>query len=254
MVLHEITELKRTTRRLLEHERVVAIAQSREHLAWELHDSVGQLLGYVSMQVDAARKLLADGKEAEARRQLARLADTAREAHADVRGYIQELHAAPAGRQHFLDALRRELEAFTRNYGIPIDLAIQPALDAVELGHDEQTQVLRIVQEALTNARRHAAAHWVRVALESEDSTARIVIEDDGRGFDLAAVSADGDGRYGLRFMRERVEQLNGDLEILSAPGHGTRLVVRFPIPPGGAALGGPDQEAAPVGATPGSP
>lgn len=246
VLLDDITETKRAEEQLLERERVLAAVQERERMARELHDSVGQVLGYVSMQADATRRLLADGRGGEADGQLARLAEVAREAHADVRAYIQELHDAPSEQQPFLAALRREVDAFARNYGVPIELTIHSASDAAAPDQEEQTHLLRIVQEALANARRHGAARQVRVALDAEDSRVRIVIEDDGRGFDVAAVSADDDGRYGLRFMRERVKQLDGDLEILSAVGLGTRLVVRVPLHPA-VASAGPGRMAVPV-------
>ena len=247
VLFDDITDSKRAEEQLLEQERALAAVQERERMARELHDSIGQVLGYVSMQADATRKLLVDGRAAEAGGQLARLAEVAREAHADVRACIQELHDVPSTQRPFLDALRREVDAFAQNYGVPVELTIHSALDATAPGQTEQAQLLRIVLEALTNARRHAAARQVRITLDAEDSRARIVIEDDGRGFDPAAVSADNNGRYGLRFMRERVEQLHGELEILSAPGRGTRLVVRVPLHPGNSTMGGPGRMAAPV-------
>ena len=254
VLLDDITEIKRAEEQLLERERALAAVQERERMARELHDSIGQVLGYVSMQADATHKLLVDGRAAEAGGQLARLAEVAREAHADVRACIQALRDDPSEPQPFPAALRREVDAFARNYGVPIELTIHSALDAVAPGQEAQAQLLRVVLEALTNARRHAAARQVRIALDAQDSRARIVIEDDGRGFDLAAVSADGDGRYGLRFMRERVEQLHGELEILSAPGHGTRIVVRVPLQPAGPTMGRPGRVAVPADSATTSP
>lgn len=247
VLFDDITDSKRAEEQLLEQERALAAVQERERMARELHDSIGQVLGYVSMQADATHKLLVDGRGAEAGGHLARLAEVARGAHADVRACIQELHDVPSAQRPFLDALRREVDAFAQNYGVPVELTIHSALDATAPGQTEQAQLLRIVLEALTNARRHAAARQVRITLDAEDSRARIVIEDDGRGFDLAAVSADDNGRFGLRFMRERVEQLHGELEILSAPGRGTRLVVRVPLHPAISTMGGPGRMAAQV-------
>lgn len=246
VLLDDITDSRRAEEQLVERERALAAVQERERMARELHDSVGQVLGYVSMEADAVRKLLADGRRAEAAEQLARVAAVAREAHADVRAYIEELHDVPSVQRPFLDALRREVDAFARNYGVPVELSIHSALDAPAPGQEEQAQLLRIVLEALTNARRHAAARQVRIDLDAEDSRVRIVIADDGRGFDTAAVAADDDGRYGLRFMRERVEQLHGELEILSAPGRGTRLVVRVPLHLAISTMGGPGRMAVP--------
>lgn len=230
VLLDDITEIKRAEEQLLLRQRALAAALERERMARELHDSVGQVFGYVGMQADAARKLIADGKPAEASRQLTRLAAVAREAHSDVRAYIEELHDVPSERLPFPLALRREVDAFASNYGIPIELTIHPALTEAVPDAAEDRQLLRIVQEALSNARRHASPRNVRVALDLEDATARLVIEDDGRGFDPAVVALDPDGRFGLRSMRERVAELQGELDIRSVPGEGTRLVVRVPM------------------------
>lgn len=240
VLLDDISEIKRAEQQLLLRQRALAAALERERMARELHDSVGQVFGYVGLQADATRKLIGDGKQAEAIERLARLAAVAREAHEDVRSYIQELHDAPAERMPFPHALRREVDAFVSNYSIPVELSIHPEMDEAMPDQAEQRQLLRIVQEALSNARRHAAARSVRVALDMEDSKARIVIEDDGRGFDPAVVSHGSDGRFGLQSMRERVEELRGELDIHSVPGEGTRLVVRVPLrlPSGAAAPG----------------
>jgi PAS domain S-box-containing protein len=229
IVLHDITELRQTQERLLRRERALAVAQEREHMARELHDSVGQVLGFLSLQADSARKLLSDGKEREARGQLGRIADVAREAHADVRGYISQLQEAPSPQRPLLEVLRQELDGFTRNYGIPAELTVDPELDDVRIEPASQTQLLRVVQETLTNARRHGHARHVRVALDDGGSEMRLVIEDDGRGFDPASAVAGNDGRYGLRFMRERATELGGVLDVVSAPGEGTRVVLRLP-------------------------
>ena len=247
VLFDDITDSKRAEEQLLDRERALAAVQERERMARELHDSVGQVLGYVSLQADATRKMLADGRAAEAGGLLARLAEVAREAHADVRASIQELHDVPTARPPFLEALRGEVEAFVRNYDVPVELMILPGLDGAAPSQEGQTQLLRIVLEALANARHHAAARQVRITVDAEDSRARIVIEDDGRGFDVAAVSRDHDGRYGLRFMRERVAQLQGELEIVSAPGQGTRLVVRVPLHPAVSAMEGPGRAEVPA-------
>lgn len=230
VVLHDITELRLTQERLVKREKALAVARERDHMARELHDSVGQVLGYVSMEADAMRALLADGRHAETRDQLARLADVARNAHADVRGYIHELRDATVAGEPLVASLRREIEAFGRNYGVVTRLEVDPALERFTLVHEAQTQVVRIVQEALSNARRHGFATEVRVALVFEDSRALVVIEDDGIGFDVSAIQPDEDGRFGLRFMRERAAELGGELEVRSVPDEGTRVVVRVPI------------------------
>jgi PAS domain S-box-containing protein len=230
IILHDVTQLKRAQERLAQQQRALAAVQERERVARELHDSVGQVLGYVSMQTEAARKLLGDGKSEVADAQLARLSDVARDAHADVREYILNLRASVSEERPFLPAIGSYLEGFSRNYGIQTGLEVAPGFDEGALGREARAQLLRIVQEALSNARRHGGARRVQVAFEALDGLARVGIQDDGSGFDPEALSRDGEGRFGLQFMRERAEGLGGRLEVRSAPGEGARVEVLLPV------------------------
>ena len=226
LVLHDITQLKQAREQLLRQERALAALRERERLARELHDGLGQVLGYVSLQADAARKLLDDGKTAVAAAQLGRLAGVARDAHADIREFILALRAAPAEQRAFFPALSRYLEGFAQNYGIRVELSPAEGLGEAALGPEGQAQLFRIVQEALSNARKHGGARAVQVAFATQDNLARVVIQDDGEGFDPGTA----DSGLGLRFMRERAAELGGRVEIQSAAGAGTRVVVELPL------------------------
>jgi PAS domain S-box-containing protein len=225
-VLHDITELRRTEETLLRQERALTTAREREHMARDLHDSIGQVLAHDAMQADAARQLLSDGRLAEAGALLERLADVARESHREVRGYILELSARPSAEQPLVESLRRYLDSFSRLHGIPTELSIEQPETGVGLATDEEMQVFHVVQEAVSNARRHADPSLIRVRLRAEPLRLRVEVADDGRGFDVSAV--DGSG-LGLRFMHERADELGGELVLSSEPGKGTRLVLDVP-------------------------
>jgi PAS domain S-box-containing protein len=225
-VLHDITAIRRAEEALLRHERALTTAREREHMARDLHDSIGQVLAHVAMQADAARQHVAGGRPGEAEALLLRLAEVARESHREVRGYIHELNAGPSARQPLLDALRLYLDSFSQHHGIPTDLAIEQPDAEVTLAADDEIQVFHIVQEALSNARRHAHASAIRVRLAADATRLRVEVADDGRGFDAGSVDAKG---LGLRFMHERAAELGGHLLLSSEPGEGTRLVLEVP-------------------------
>ena len=230
LLLLDVTEQRLTQKQLVEQQRALATLQERERLARELHDSIGQVLGYVGFQVDAVAKLVSDGKVGAATEQLDRLAGIAREAHADIREFILDLHAAPAPEKPFFAALRNYLDGFTRNYDIQTILHVDERLTVEPFPPDSRTQIIRILQEALSNARKHGHARCVQVTFTLEDSRVRMTIQDDGAGFDPALAQAGSEGHFGLHFMRERAEALGGYLEVISKPDQGTQVVAWAPV------------------------
>jgi PAS domain S-box-containing protein len=228
ILLHDVTEQERTQARLLEQERVVATLQERERLARELHDSVGQVLGYVSLQAQTASKRLRDGDAGKTEELLSRLASVAQHAHADVRESILALHTDPSADWLFLPTLRRYLEDFETQYGVATRLEVDGVTDD-SFPPRAGVQLLRVIQEAMTNARRHGHAQTISVALERRGDQTHITVADDGEGFDPLALGADGDGHFGLGFMRERMAQIGGDVTIDSTPGAGTWVQLTAP-------------------------
>jgi PAS domain S-box-containing protein len=230
LMLRDVTEQKRARAQIIEQQRSLAMLREREQLARELHDGIGQVLGYASLKVGATRVLIADGKLAKADDQLAQLESAVVEAHADVREHILNLRTAPTGEKPFFSALEHYLDGYRQNYGIRVDLSIGPGVHESLLAPEAQMQLFRILQEAFSNARKHAQTDCVRASFELEDSLLRVRIQDNGVGFDPDRAAEPGSGHYGLRFMRERAEQLGGSLRVESAPGEGTCVEVTVPV------------------------
>jgi PAS domain S-box-containing protein len=227
--VHDITALRAAESRLVEHERALATVTERERLARDLHDSLGQVLGYVNLQADAIRKLARDGRLADVDQRLDRLATVAADAQSDVRRTIADL-ARPAGQTEVLAALRSRLEAAERDHEMHTSLVVAPPIYDTHVPPAAAAHVARIVDEAVTNAIRHGNARHVRVSLELEQDCLSLAIEDDGVGFDTSAEVGVGDGRYGLRFMRERAAETGGEVGVESAPGEGTRVTAQIPL------------------------
>ncbi len=229
LLLHDVTTQKQVQAQLLEQQRALAMLAERERLARELHDGIGQVLGYVKMQAQAARDRLAQDQKAAADSDLAQLVAVAQDAHADVREYILSARSRPVTEPGLLPALRQYLRRFGETYKIRTELILPPELTGGAFEPTVEAQLLRIIQEALTNARKHAHAQCVQVTIVLEEGGAQIVVKDDGVGFDpMLLATADGQ-KYGLGFMRERAEEVGGCVEIRSAPGAGTRVIICVP-------------------------
>ena len=229
LLLHDVTEQKQTQARVLDQQEVVATLRERERLARELHDGIGQVLGYVGMQAETALQWVRKGDSERAGSALGRLGDVAREAHSDVRESILSLKVDPVQGWSFLQNLERYLEKFQANYGIRTELSIADRVGDGSVEAAAGVQLLRVVQEALSNSRKHGGATNVRVTVDRNGSRARITIADDGHGFDGSRLEGGDVSHFGLTFMRERVQQIGGSMAIDSNPGAGTMLTLDVP-------------------------
>jgi len=230
LLLQDVTEQKTAQARLLDQERVVATLRERERLAREFHDGIGQVLGYLSMQAQSVRSRLRAGDGEKADALLARLVEVAQDAHAEVRESILDLKAASAEGWSFIPTLDQYLRDLRTDHGIETELVIAERIDDNAFEAHAAVQLLRVLQEALTNARRHGGATAIRVSIEREDSKVRIMVADDGSGFDPTRLEVGQHGHFGLAFMRERMEQIGGHVEIDSGQGAGTRVVLEVPL------------------------
>jgi PAS domain S-box-containing protein len=232
LTTRDISERKQIeeTRRQHNADVLRSVLEERQRLARELHDSIGQVLGYVSFQTEAARELYASGKVEAADAHLLGLAAIAQDAHADLREYILNLRTTPTAREPLFKTIQNYLDGFSRNYNIHTDLALDEKLDEHALDAKAQLSIFRIVQEALSNIRKHAAAQHAIVTLSEQDGLLHMIIEDDGRGFDLKNSLSDGKSHFGLSFMSERVEQLGGSIRFESGQPSGTRVLVEVPV------------------------
>lgn len=230
LLLHDVTEQRRAQAQVLEQQGALATLQERERLARELHDSTGQVLGYVSMQTQAIAKWVREGDTARAEAQLTRLTRMTQEAHADLRDSILSLRTGTPERWSLLAALEQHLAAYQENYGIRAELVVASGMSEDDFAPGVGVQLLRVIQEALTNARKHSKARCVCVTLAHEGARATIVVADDGVGFSPEALLANGQRHFGLAFMAERVAQIEGDMAIESEPGAGTRVVLHAPL------------------------
>jgi len=217
-----IEELASTRAEVERLAREAGIAHERQRLAGEIHDTVAQGLSSVVMLVQAADAAL-EPDPAAARQHLALAARTARENLAETRAIVAALTPTPLAGASLAEALSRLGQRFQDETGVPVTVAVagggRPLPTAVEV------VLLRAAQEALTNARRHAAAQGASVTLTFDPDQIILEVRDDGAGFDPCAASPG----YGLPTMRGRIEQVGGELTIHSAPSQGTTIRAEVP-------------------------
>jgi signal transduction histidine kinase len=147
-----------------------------------------------------------------------------------VREYILGVRAAGSAEIEFLPSLEDYLRRFRATYGIAATLEASPGLAGRVLEPMVGAQLLRIIQETLTNVRKHARARAVHIGLSVSDGQAEAVVQDDGEGFDPARLETAEASTFGLRFMRERAHEVGGTVRVDSVPGEGTRVVITVPL------------------------
>ena len=211
--------------RLASRERELAIAEERNLLAQELHDSIAQSLAFLNLQVQMLRQSIGAQRYDEARQVVAEIDAGVKESYADVRELLVHFRTR-VGEGDLEHAIRTQLAKFQHQTSLAAALHASGA--AVPLAPDDQLQVMHILQEALSNVRKHARATRVDVEL-ARGPTYRFVVRDDGCGFELSsAPGAEGD-HVGLRIMRERALRIGGTLRVASIPGAGTRVELELP-------------------------
>jgi signal transduction histidine kinase len=207
--------------------RHLAVAEERALLAREMHDGMAQVLAYVNTKAQAVRAYLRRQKVEEAGEQLDQLAAAAREVYTDVREGILALRSQPELGESFHDALSTFLDRWREQSGVTAELTMDPEID---IPSQVELQLLRIVQEALSNVRKHSGATMAYIELRRESDMIVAEVRDDGSGFDPTHRELAELPRFGLAIMRERAEGIGGSLELISSAGNGTRVRAELPL------------------------
>jgi signal transduction histidine kinase len=210
--------------RLLERSRELNIVEERNRLARELHDAVSQKLFGLVLNAESAATLLRRDAGAAAE-QVEQLGELAQDALEELRGLIFELRPASLEEEGLAATLRKHVDMLERVHGRDIELRISGATGAEP---ETEGEVLRIAQQALDNALRHADAERIELRLQGRDGRLTVTVADDGVGFDPGERGLRS-RRLGLTSMEERARALGGTLAVVSRPGEGTTVTLEVP-------------------------
>ena len=208
----------------------VAVIQERTRLSQEIHDGLAQLIGSLRMWAEDIQDSILDGDYESIQHNAEKIEQTARDAYASLREEMLELRDATNSGKDIIPVLSEYLNRFQRQSNIQTRLDIDTELTemgALLLSPPAEIQLLRIIQEAVTNVRRHAKASQVVISLAKDNNWLKVSIRDDGIGFDFESIA---DDRLGLRIIRERSASIHGNAKIESSPGSGTEITVLIPM------------------------
>lgn len=207
----------------LQAENQAALAE-RARLAREIHDGLAQTLAFLQLRTAQINKWLERGEVKRAIRALQEIETMIDEAYIDAREAIDGLSLKP-GNEEFASVFRKVCEDFQNSSEVIVTITDPPE---IEIPVSAQIQLLRIVQEALGNIRKHSQAGHAQVNWISDSNWLILKISDDGRGF--APETIPPIAHHGLRIMRERAELLDADFQVTSRPGEGTQVTLRLPF------------------------
>ncbi|NOZ51473.1 MAG: response regulator [Chloroflexi bacterium] len=246
----DITRLKEAESQLLAQQQAITILEERALIGQELHDRLGQVFGFLSVQSQAAQALFAANKVEVGERLLTRLAAVAQDSHSQVREFILGMKGTATAPLNFWEELPAYTTKLQRLYDMEVILELPT--NRYSFLPSQEMHLLRIIQEALTNIRQHSNVNQARVSFDQGEEEMRLIITDQGRGFDpqphlspynllsddlnLSELnqpqvsSAGANEHFGLSGMRERARALGGTLTIHSRPGVGAQIILTFPI------------------------
>src|SRR6185437_8828719 len=221
----KLRRAERRARRRVRRASFQAKLDERTRLAREIHDTLLQGFTGVSLQLVAAQRR--EEMSPECRAILGNLVNVAQTTIADARKAVWDMRPPPLRGGDFAEFLREGIADIAAQGDLPVDFQVLGAQYA--LIPDVETAVYRIAQAAVANVVQHAAAHTLRVVLSFRKRSIKLVVADDGRGFEVDPDLRTYAGRWGLLGMRERASQLGGTVSIRSAPGKGTEVTLRLP-------------------------
>ena len=228
----DITERKASEERIhkLSQQLIQAQEDERRMISRELHDTVAQDLSVAKMACDLIYAELLSKRQPEAQR-IQEICEALQKTILGVRNMAYELRPPLLEELGLVETIYRFCEDFTQMWGLSVDFQ-SAGLKNLKLNYDIQINIYRLVQEGLTNIRKHAAAERAALKLTAAFPNIILRVEDNGRGFDVQAraAAADHEKRMGLRSMQERVTLLNGKMKLQSKPGQGTKVFIKLPF------------------------
>jgi signal transduction histidine kinase len=204
-----------------------AVLGERNRIAREIHDNLAQEILGISVQLEIVARMMSVSAET-ARAHLDRARMLVRNSVAEARRYVWDLRSQALDHNDLPTALSETAKRLTADTSIQAHVQVSGAFRT--LAQATENNLLRIGQEAINNAVRHASANRIAINLRFDSKRVQLSVWDDGRGFKYDEPRNGATGHFGLMGMRERAEQINGTLSVHSAPDRGTEVVVDVPI------------------------
>lgn len=215
---------------LYQQVRSMTATEERRWLAQEIHDGLAQIINSLCLWSEEARISVEENDPDTTRKTIGKIETAARDAYTTLRDEMLGLRTGDFANKYLLELISEYIDRFQRQWSIQTHLHLDESAKALQpwpISSAARVQLLRILQEGLTNIRRHAKASSISVTIAIADALLKVVVEDDGSGFDMEHIPED---HLGLRIMSERAAVVGGTIRISSRIGKGTQLEIDIPL------------------------
>jgi signal transduction histidine kinase len=215
--------------RLAKQLRTIAALEERARLGREFHDNLAQVLSYLNIQSQLSQGMLTAGKYDDVMKELIDIEEVTSKAYDDLHDSILDLRFFSSVDKGLSLSLKEYAQDFQTRYQIHVDLDDREWI-TYAISPEQEVQILRIIQEAMTNVRKHAGARNIHLILRTNGEIAEIIVKDDGCGFDPKSIEQGDRQKLGLNSMKERAECINASLKIASQIGAGSDVILEVAI------------------------
>jgi len=233
VVTYDITKKKQTQQVFLMQQWKLAAIEERERMARDLHDNLGQVLGFINLQAQGIRQELINAGVETVSDKLDKLVEATQIAHSDIREYIRVGRTSMNSEQEFVTSIKTFIKNFENQTGLGVKLDLPSEITGDELKPMIYINILNIIKEALNNVRKHSEAKNVKIIFSLTKKQLCATVEDDGKGFDTLLIHGKNKTRFGLDIMRERAKEIGGSISIKSELGEGSQIFLSVPIEEG---------------------
>lgn len=232
VIIYNITEKKHEQQLYLQQQWEQAVRMEKERHARDMHDNLGQILGFISLQAQGIKQeLISEGIESVSQ-ELDKLVIAAQSANNDIREYIRRARSEQEMESDFIKALEQDVLRFKEQTGLEVKVEKPDIFKWNLLNADERINLLNIIKESMNNIRKHAEASSVLISFSLSATGIHILIEDDGKGFDINQINYT-KAKYGLGIMKERAADIGAEIHIKSRIGEGSSICIYLPFKEG---------------------
>lgn len=232
-VIYDITQKKLEQQLYLQQQWEQAVRTEKERHARDMHDNLGQVLGFINLQAQGIKQELLNKGIGSVSQKLDKLVSVAQDANNDIREYIRNARSEQGFEPDFIKALEQYISHFKEQTCVKVRLEIPTQFKWEDLSTDIRLNILNIIKEALNNIRKHAEATNITVSFLLMTGELRVLVEDDGKGFDKNQHKNPGKARYGISIMQERAKEIGAKIDIESKIGEGSRICIYLPLKEG---------------------